>query len=124
MPAVIWDSQTYQVIGAAMEVHRLLGCGFLEAVYRAALLQELELRQVPCRSEVIFRIVYKRRILPLHYRADIVCFGAVIVEVKACSGLGPVDQAQAINYLKVSKLRRALLLNFGIHTLQYRRVVL
>jgi GxxExxY protein len=88
------------------------------------MLEELQIREVPCRSEVIFRIPYKARLLPLHYRADILCFESVIVEVKASSGLGPVDQAQAINYLKVSKLRRALVLNFGIHTLQYRRVAL
>ncbi len=88
------------------------------------MLEELQLRQVPCRQEVLFKIPYKGRILPLRYRADIVCFDLVIVEIKACSGLGTVDQAQAINYLKVSKLRRALLLNFGIRSLQYRRVVL
>jgi GxxExxY protein len=120
----IRDEETYAIIGAAMEVHRVLGCGFLEAVYRAALVVELQLRKVPVETETTFHILYKDQSLPLRYRADIVCFGSVIVEVKACSGLGPVDQAQAINYLRVSKLRRALVLNFGIHTLQYRRIVL
>ena len=107
-----------------MEVHRVLGCGFLEAVYRAALLAELMIRRVPCRAEVIYRIPYKESTLPVHYRADIVCFDAVIVEVKASSGLGPVDEAQAINYMKVSGLRKALVLNFGVRSLQHRRLVL
>jgi GxxExxY protein len=120
----IGDEDTYAIIGAAMEVHRVLGCGFLEAVYRAALVVELQLRNVPVETEMTFNLSYKDRPLPLRYRADIVCFESVIVEVKASSGLGPVDQAQAINYLRVSKLRRALVLNFGIHTLHYRRIVL
>jgi GxxExxY protein len=120
----IGDEETYAIIGAAMEVHRVRGCGFLEAVYRAALVIEMLLRNIPVETETTFNLSYKDRPLPLRYRADIVCFESVIVEVKASSALGPVDQAQAINYLRVSKLRRALVLNFGIHTLQYRRVVL
>ena len=93
--APVRDPETYQIIGAAMEVHRVLGCGFLEAVYRAALLAELMIRRVPCRAEL-----------------------------KASSGLGPVDEAQAINYMKVSGLRKALDLNFGVRSLQHRRLVL
>jgi GxxExxY protein len=124
MLSPIRDEETYAIIGAAMEVHRVLGCGFLEAVYRVALLIELQLRNVLVEAETSFHISYRDHSLPLRYRADLICFGSIIVEVKACSGLGPVDEAQAINYLRVSKLKRALLLNFGVHTLQYRRLVL
>jgi len=124
LSTLVGDPETYLIIGAAMEVHRVLGCGFLEAVYRAALLAELILRGAPCRTEVIFPISYKESTLPVHYRADIVCFGSVKVEVKASSALGPIDQAQAINYMKVSGLRKALVLNFGSRTLQHRRLVL
>ena len=118
------DRETYQIIGAAMEVHRVLGCGFLEAVYRGALLAELLMRGVTARTEVTFPIVYKGRPLSAFYRADIVCFDSVIVEAKASSGLSRVDEAQAINYMKASKLRKSLLLNFGLRSLQYRRLVL
>ena len=124
MATEVRDVETYQVIGAAMEVHRVLGCGFLEAVYRTALLAELLVRGVPARTEVTFPITYKSKLLPVCYRADIVCFESVIVEVKASSGLTRVDEAQAINYMKASSLRRALIVNFGLRSLQHRSLVL
>ena len=117
------DAETYAIIGAAMEVHRVLGCGFLETVYRAALALEFELRSVQCRSEVPIAIHYKQRMLPMGYRADFICFGQVLVEVKALGGVGPVEEAQLLNYLKATGLRRGLLLNFGVTRLQYRRMV-
>ncbi len=118
------DPETYTVIGAAMEVHRILGCGFLESVYRAALVAELQLRDVPTAAEVPFKVFYRTRELPVLFRADLVCFESIVVEVKSKVGLGGIDVAQAINYLKVSTLRKALLLNFGTLSLQHRRVVL
>ena len=118
------DSQTYAVIGAAMAVHSELGCGFLEPVYRASLTVELESRRIPHQVEVPFPITYRNQPLRLSYRADLVCFGEVVVEVKALGRLGPVEQAQAINYLKASRLRRCLILNFGTRSLEWRRVVL
>lgn len=124
MPGPIRDPQTYAIIGAAIEVHRQLGCGFLEKVYRVALREELRELGVPCEAEITYRIWYKNKPLAVRYRADIVCFNAVIVEVKASVGLSRVDEAQAINYLKVSGLHRALVLNFGTRMLQYRRLVL
>ena len=117
------DPDTYAIIGAAMEVHRILGCGFLEAVYRAALIVELQLRSIPVECEVGFRVKYKDCILPVGYRADLVCFNDVIVEVKAARDVGMVDHAQAINYLRASGLHRALLLNFGGSSLTYKRFV-
>ena len=117
------DPETYAIIGAAMEVHRVLGCGFLESVYRAALAIELELRSVPFVNEVPIPIRYKKRLLPMHYRADFVCFGTVLVEVKALDGLGPVEAAQVLNYLKGARLQRAILINFGATRLQHRRLV-
>ena len=117
------DPQTYAIIGAAMEVHRELGCGYLEAVYRAALTLEFEARALAFADEWSIPIRYKERPLPLGYRADFVCFGEVLVEVKALDGLGPVEQAQVLNYLKGANLHRAVLLNFGTPSLQYRRIV-
>lgn len=107
-----------------MAVHNELGCGFLESVYRVSLALELEARRIPFRTEVPFPLAYKGQPLSLHYRADLVCFESVVVEVKALKALGPIEHAQAINYLKASGLARGLILNFGARSLEYRRVVL
>ena len=107
-----------------MAVHAELGCGFLEAVYRHALVIELEGRGIPFRTEVPFPVKYKEQPLLLNYRADLVCFESVVVEVKALTAIGPIEQAQTINYLRASNLPRGLILNFGARSLEYRRVVL
>lgn len=117
------DPETYAIIGAAMEVHRQLGPGFLEAVYQEALEVELEVRGIPFRKEVRLPIRYKGRQLETIYRADFICFEAIIVETKAQDALTGVDEAQALNYLKATGLQRALLLNFGSPRLEYQRLV-
>ena len=117
------DPQTYAIIGAAMEVHRELGCGFLEPVYREPLAIELRAREVPFEREVGLPIVYKGQRLPLGYRADFICFGEVLVELKALGQIGAVEDAQVINYLRAARLERGLLINFGARSLQYRRLV-
>jgi GxxExxY protein len=119
----VGDPETYAIIGAAMEVHREFGCGFLEAPYHRAMLIELGLRGIAARTQVPFRLTYKEQDLKLLYRADLVCFESVLVEIKAVAGLGGIEQAQAINYLRVSGLTRALVLNFGGPSLEYRRIV-
>ena len=118
------DPHTFAIIGAAMAVHTELGCGFLESVYRASLALELEARRIRFRTEVPFPIRYKGQPLSLNYRADLVCFESVVVEIKALKAIGPIEHAQAINYLKASGLDRGLILNFGARSLEYRRVVL
>lgn len=117
------DALTYAVIGAAMAVHRELGHGFLESVYREALGHELALNKVPFDSEVQFVLRYRGRVLRSHFRADLVCGGTVIVELKALRHLSRVDTAQVINSLKVSGLRTGLLFNFGAPSLEYRRLL-
>lgn len=117
------DPQTYAVIGAAMEVHRELGPGFLEAVYHEAMAIELVDRKVPFASEVALPIAYKGRRLASTYRADLVCFGDVVVELKAVSAMTGVDEAQLLNYLKATGIERGLLLNFGRQSLEYKRMV-
>jgi GxxExxY protein len=117
------DSQTYEIIGAAMEVHRELGCGFLEAVYQEALREELSSRNIPFRAEVEIPIFYKGKRLKTGYRADFVCYESIIVELKAISKLSGIETAQVLNYLRAGHLERGLLFNFGAKSLEQRRFI-
>ena len=117
------DPQTYAIIGAAMEIHRQVGHGFLEAVYQDAAVIEFPLKQIPFEKEVLLPVKYKNILLPTHYRADFVCFSEIIVEFKALSRLSNVEEEQLLNYLKTTGLKRGLLINFGASSLQYKRLV-
>lgn len=117
------DNETYAIIGAAMTVHRELGSGFLEAVYQEALEKEFQYLSIPYKREVKLPVHYKGKRLNCYYQADFICFNSVIVELKALRGLSGTEEAQVINYLKASNLHRALLLNFGTKSLQYKRMV-
>lgn len=117
------DKQTYAIIGAAMAVHRELGCGFLEAVYQEALEREFQLQNILYEREKELPVLYRGEPLTTFYKADFVCFGSVIVELKALSELSGREESQVINYLKASGLHKALLINFGAASLQHKRLV-
>ncbi|WP_439621777.1 GxxExxY protein [Gemmata sp.] len=118
------DPRTYAMIGAAIEVHRTLGCGFLEAVYQEAFEIELADRGIPFAPQVEIPIRYKGRLLKTFYKADALCYGDVVVELKALTQLGPIEEAQVLNYLKGTGYETGLLLNFGRTSLQSKRFIL
>lgn len=118
------DPETFAIIGAAMEVHRELGRGFLELVYQTALALEFQERGIPFKAEVALPIRYNNKLLTCAYRADFVCFESIIVETKAIAALTGADEAQLINELKATGLQRGLLLNFGSASLEPKRLVL
>jgi GxxExxY protein len=124
MASDVRDTQTYAIIGAAMEVHRALGPGFLEAVYHEALVVEFTMRDIPFAREVELPILYRGRPLACTYRADFLCFNEIIVELKALEKLSGTERSQVLNYLKATQLHRALLINFGTSSLIHERIVL
>ncbi len=117
------DPRTYAIIGAALEVHRVLGTGFLELLYKEALDIEFTRRQIPFRRELPCNIVYKGHRLRGDYRVDFVCYDEVVLEIKARSVTGPADHAQVISYLAATRLQVGLLFNFGTPKLEHRRFI-
>jgi GxxExxY protein len=122
MPELLYKELSYAVIGAAMEVHRILGPGFLEAVYQAALAHELTLRGIRFEQYLKLPVSYKGEPIG-DYQADFVIENKMILEIKAVSTLHPKHEAQAIHYLTATGLKLAILLNFGAPSLDYQRIV-
>ncbi|MEE8568543.1 MAG: GxxExxY protein [Anaerolineales bacterium] len=116
-------SLTHQIIGAAMEVHRILGPGFLESIYQAALEFELQARGLHADSQRTLNVKYKDRIIG-RFKADLVVEEKVIVELKAASDISTSFEAQLLNYLRATGIRVGLLLNFGAKSLQIRRRII
>jgi len=120
---LIYPEESYKIIGAAMEVHRELGFGFLEAVYHEALRIELEKKDIPFKYEAKLNLSYKGIPLEKTYTADFVCYDKIIIEVKALTELNSIHEAQVINYLKATNYKLGLLINFGEESLEYKRLI-
>ena len=123
MSDLIYKEESYEIIGKCMEVHNQLGAGFLEIVYKDALEYEFKKANILYAREKCYKVNYKNIILPHYFYADFVIMDKIILEVKAVSGIADEFIAQAINYLKVSDNKLALVVNFGENQLKYKRVV-
>jgi GxxExxY protein len=120
----LFKQETYEIIGLCMEVHRILGIGFSEIVYKDAMVIEAKLRQFGIEREKKFEVNYKDEILQHHFFADFVFFDEIIVEIKAIdSEINNEHIAQTLNYLKISDCRVGLIINFGRKSLEYKRLV-
>ncbi len=120
----IFKKECYDLIGCCMDIHKELGCGFLEAVYQEALEIELIESKIDFEREVELGIEYKGKQLDKKYYADFICFDEVILELKAVNSLSDIHYAQVLNYLKATGKRIGLLVNFGARSLEYKRIVL
>jgi len=119
----LYKDETYAIIGAAMEVHKILGAGFLEAVYQEALEKEFLLQKIPFEREKQLKILYKGQELSKYYVSDFLCYDRIIVETKALSALTNEHFSQVINYLKATGNEIGLLINFGQQSLDYKRII-
>lgn len=116
--------ETYHILGACFEVYNEMGCGFLESVYQECLERELTAGKIPFEAQQPIDLVFKGQELQRTFSPDLLCFGKVIVELKAVRRLAPEHRAQLINYLKACGLEVGLLVNFGSYPqLEYERIV-
>lgn len=124
MTEILYKEESYKIIGKCMEVHNQLGAGFLEIVYKDALEYEFRSAGIPFEREKMYKVSYKGIVLPHYFYADFVIYDKIILEVKGVSGIVDEFVAQAINYLKVSENKLALIVNFGELKLNYKRILL
>jgi GxxExxY protein len=125
MPELIFKDEVYAIAGAAMEVYHSMGVGFLEPVYHEALSVEFTRRKIPYRSEKELELYYKDTRLQKKYYADFVCFDQIIIELKVVPGITNIEVAQILNYMKITKMRLGLLINFGSQPkLEWKRYVI
>ena len=123
MGDILYPQESHRIIGLCMEVHRELGMGFREAVYKEALEIEFISNNIPFEREKLFRIEYKGKILQHKYPADFIVYGKIVLEIKAVSYIIDTFLLQTINYLKASGLQLGIIANFGRRSLDFKRVV-
>ena len=117
-----YEEETGKILNACMEVHKELGNGFLEPVYQEALEEEFKLQHIPYEREKLLNIIYKGKKLTKEYFADFVCYGNIIVELKAVTNLVKAHKSQIINYMKATNSEIGLLINFGENSLKWERI--
>ncbi len=120
---IIYKELSYQIIGCAIEVHKQLGVGFLESVYEEAFKLELKAKDILFKSQEKYSVVYKNTIIKDFY-CDLVIDDKIVIELKATRQITDIERAQILNYLKVTKLKLGIIINFGEKSLQYDRILL
>ena len=120
---IVHKNEAFNIIGAAMEVHKVVGCGFTEPLYQDALGEELRLRDIPFEREKPYYFTYKGKRLDKFFRPDFVCYDKIVVELKTVSDFTDEHYAQIYNYLKATGLELGLLINFGKKSLEYKRIL-
>jgi GxxExxY protein len=120
---IVFKEESFKIIGACMKVHRTLGPGFLEAVYEEALEKEFLNQKIPFKKQVKLELYYENQKLNKQYRADFVCYDAIILEIKAVNLIPVAFYAQLKNYLKCTNAELGMLINFGTSSLTYKRVL-
>ena len=121
---LLLESESYEIIGVCMEVHRILGRGLLEIVYKDAIEYEFNFKKIPYEREKKYVVKYKGHTLPHYFYSDFVVFNKIIMEVKAQKGIIDDHYRWIINYLAISKCPLGLIMNFGENVLITKRVIL
>jgi GxxExxY protein len=125
MAEIIYKEESYRIMGACFEVYKEMGCGFLEPVYQECLEIELASQGIPFRPQVKLALQYKGKTLKQVYVPDFVCWGMIVVEIKAVKELAPEHRAQVHNYLHATGYKLGPLVNFGHYPkVEYERIVL
>jgi len=112
---IFFKVECYQIQGAIFEVYKEIGAGFLESVYQECLEKEFLIRKIPFEKQVEIKLKYKGDLLQQYFKADLICYETIIIELKACKSLEPIHRAQVLNYLKATGLRLGLLVNFNAY---------
>ncbi|MBU4445694.1 GxxExxY protein [bacterium] len=123
MAELFYKKEVFEIVGAAIEIHKVLGPGFLEAVYQEALAIEFGLRNIPFTEQPRQKIGYKGHQLKSYYVPDYFCYDEIIVEIKAIKRCSEIEEAQIINALKATKKKVGILINFGEPSLYWKRCV-
>ncbi|MFZ4411525.1 MAG: GxxExxY protein [Bacteroidales bacterium] len=123
MADILYKEESYQIIGACMEVHKKLGAGFLESVYSEALAKEFEKANIPYEREKKLQVYYNNQPLKKYFKADFVCFNLIIIELKAIKFVTEADHKQTLNNVKATQFKLGLLINFGTASLTSKRIL-
>jgi len=123
MTDILYKEECYKIIGACIEVHKKLGCGFLESVYTEALELEFKKKEIPYEREKKLPVFYDHQPLHKFFKADFVCYQSIVIELKATKYLIETDSQQTLNNIKATQFKLGLLINFGTLSLTYKRIV-
>ena len=123
MAPLLFEEETYKIIGACMTIHKNLGNGFLESVYQEVLAKEFAKEEIPFEEQKKLNLFYEGEKLEKYFKADFLCYDKIIVEIKSVSFLNKNLESQVINYLKATNKEIGLLINFGEKSLKWKRFI-